>query len=440
MRDKILGFLRANTHPGEHLIVAASGGKDSMALLHAVSSLRDELGTAVSCAHFDHMLRGEESERDAAFVKAQCESRQIPFFCGRGNVTEYAKTHHLGPEAAARAMRYDFLLSIDPNAWLLTAHTAEANLETVLMPLIRGSGLHGLTGIALRRDRILRPMLEVSRQEVLDYLAKNRIPHVEDSSNSLDNCLRNRIRHRVLPLLEEENPALVASTSQLIRTLRDEDAWMDKQAGDALADCMKDGSIRISSFLSLDEVLQYRVLRMYLEPVPQLGRVHLTSALELCRGKRASGWLELPGGYVLTRSYDLLHRPVRAAEAPVPEPMELRPGQTILFGAWRISCRVSPRPDVLPQNTAALAAASVSPPFLIRCRRPGDVIRLPGGSKKLSRLMIDEKIPARLRDGMPVVIQNNTVLALLPCRTAAQCLAKPGAGCYLLLAERLEDV
>ena len=197
MQNKLLKFIRelGLVSPGDRVICAVSGGADSVALLFALYLLKDKINIQLEAAHFNHHLRGEESQRDENFVRDLCTRYDIPLHVGGAQVQPGKK----GLEAAARDARYAFLQSLDGK--IATAHTADDNAETVLLHLIRGTGLKGLGGIAPQRGKLIRPMLCVTRQEVEDFLTEWSLPHVEDSSNETDAFLRNRIRHHVMPLL-----------------------------------------------------------------------------------------------------------------------------------------------------------------------------------------------------------------------------------------------
>ena len=193
--------------PGERVYCAVSGGADSMALLWGMYLLREKLGISLAAVHFNHQLRGEESDREEAFVRAFCRQYEIDLTVGRACVVAGAK----GLEAAAREARYAFFDTLSGK--IATAHTADDNAETVLMHVVRGTGLKGLGGIAPVRRNLIRPMLTVTRQQVLAFLEEYHIPHVEDSSNAEDLFLRNRLRHYVMPLLKRENPSLAENLS-----------------------------------------------------------------------------------------------------------------------------------------------------------------------------------------------------------------------------------
>lgn len=438
MNRKVERALRAMTVPGDHVICAVSGGKDSMALLHVLWSLGPKLDLTVTCAHMNHRLRGAESQRDADFVRDYCDSLNIPLEIAEADVAGYAQAHHMGLEEAARAVRYDFLLGLDPNAKIATAHTAGDNLETVLMHLLRGSGLHGLTGIPPTRGQLIRPLLSVNREEIAAYLTTHRIPHVEDSTNALDDCLRNRIRHHVLPLLAAENPNLEEAVTRLTQTLRQEDDFLEQCAQTALNSAGKDGTLLRTSLLCQPQALQYRMLRQFLAPVPELSTKHLDAAAALCRSETPSARCDLPGGYTLARNYDALVLLPPGQPGTAPEPVSIGPGQTVRFGPWQVTCRSGPAPKTRSPGTIALLPAGQS--LTLRCRRPGDRISLPGGTKKLSRFLIDQKIPALWRDTLPVAAQGDALLAVLPYRADQRFRPQPGQDCLLLTATRMEDV
>lgn len=438
MNRKVEAALRSMTRPGDRVICAVSGGKDSMALLHALWALGPKLGLTVSCAHMNHQLRGDESRRDAAFVADFCEKNGIPLATETADVRAYAKKHGIGIEEAARVLRYSFLLGLDPQAKIATAHTAEDNLETVLMHLLRGSALHGLSGIPPVRDRIIRPLLTVSRAEIAAYLEEAQIPHVEDSTNGTDDCLRNRLRHHVLPLLEAENPNLPDTITRLTEALRREDSFLAALAEVAVRDCVTAEGLDLLRFRAQPEALGWRVMARFLEPVPELGQEHLKAALALCETPSPSARLSLPGGFGLARVYNVLTLlPPGGAQAP-PEPVSIGPGQTVQFGPWQITCRRGLAPKSLPPGTVALLP--VEQPLTLRCRRPGDRISLPGGTKKLSRFLIDQKIPALWRDTLPVAAQDGGLLAVLPYRADQRYRPQQGQDCLLLTAIRMEDV
>lgn len=440
MNRKILSFIREQRliSPGDHVICALSGGKDSMAMLHVLSDLKTELGITLSAAHMNHNLRGSESQRDESFVREHCGVLGIPLAVDSSDVAAHAKAQGMGLEEAARNLRYEFLLSLSPDAKIATAHTAEDNLETMLMHLVRGCGLQGLSGIAPVRGRIIRPLLMTDRQEIQQYLAQNNIPHVEDSTNATDFCLRNRIRHHVLPTLMEENPNLPSMASALCLELREDEDYLAHITQRQLDLSLDHGRLSIYDLNDLPSSARIRLLRHYLEAVPQLSRSHLEAADHLCRSSSPSSQLSLPGGYVLRREYQYLVLE-RGDTVEIPAPITIKPGETCSFGPWQVSCQLSPCPQVLPKNSISL----IPPPtgvFILRSRLPGDRITLPGGTKKLSRYLVDQKIPAKTRDTLPIVVHEDQVAGVLPLGADINFRAKPGNDSLILTVKRLEEV
>ena len=222
MRNKLLRMIRQYDMimPGDTVVCAVSGGADSVALLFAMYLLKDKLDIRLEAAHFNHHLRGEESDGDEAFVREFCGRYDIPLHVGSAEVRPGKK----GLEAAARDARYAFLRSL--NGKIATAHTADDNAETVIMRMIRGTGLKGLGAIAPVSGNVIRPMLLVNRQEVEEFLLAWGLPHREDSSNASDAFLRNRIRHTVMPLLKSENPRLAENLSLMALRLREDEDFL----------------------------------------------------------------------------------------------------------------------------------------------------------------------------------------------------------------------
>lgn len=407
MTDEIGAFLRARVPDGARLICAVSGGPDSMALLRAVRALP----YALTCAHFHHGLR-RAADDDERFVRDFCAQAGIPFVCGRANVaTERCPGESV--ETAARRLRYDFLLGIDPDAFVLTAHTADDNLETMLMHLIRGASLRGLAGIPPERGRILRPMLTCTRADVLAYLKKTGTPFRTDESNDTDDYLRNRVRHRVIPLLRQENPSIAESAQRAAARLREEDALLSDLAREALDNARAPGGLSCRALCALPDALTRRVLLLFLreQAVPELSARQIDALCALVRSQEPGAALSLCGEVRARREYDTL-RIVRAETAGAwPETPLAVPGVTRIAAlGLTVRCRVGTWPDdAVP---GALAVRLPDAPVFLRPRRTGDTIRLPGGSRTLKKWMIDRKIPAAQRGRVPILADSDGVIAV----------------------------
>lgn len=393
MLNRLLTFLKRYdmVRPGDKVVCALSGGADSVALTFAMYLLKDKLSIALEAAHFNHHLRGEESQRDEVFVKDFCSRFDIPLHLGAG----YVRPGEKGLEAAARDARYAFFDTLDGK--IATAHTADDNAETVLMHLVRGTGLKGLGGIAPVRGRIIRPMLDSTRQEVLTFLQKYHLSFVTDSSNREEDFLRNRLRHRVMPLLEQENPEFSRNTSAMAQRLR-----ADEQALEALGA----QALTVTQLRALPPALRSRALKRMLEGFgvkePEARHIALAESLVFSDNPSARGYF--PGNVTLARCYDCLQLLEAAEEYCIelcgPGAYEL-PGFRLLV-ARALAYENTPYRFTVPDGSA----------IVVRSRRSGDSLCTPGGTKKLKKLFIDRKIPAHQRNAVPVVAMQGHVLGV----------------------------
>lgn len=397
MLNKLMSFIREREmiSSGDKVICAVSGGTDSVALLFALYLLKEKLDIGLEAAHFNHRLRGEESDRDEAFVRKLCDQYDIPLHVGSSQVVLGKK----GLEAAARDARYAFLRSLPGK--IATAHTADDNAETVLMHLIRGTRLKGLGGIAPISDQVIRPMLTVTRRENEEFLEQWHLPHREDSSNHTDQFLRNRLRRHVMPLLTAENPRLAENLSQMALGLRSEEAFLSREArnaGDAAS---------VEDLRAMPAALRSRALEGLLKEsgVKEPEDAHIALAESLVFSDKPSARANFPGGVILGRSYDRL-TVVNTAEPPTPVSLPC-PGETE-YGDYRVIC--IPAAEIV--NTADTFTVSPHGKMVLSPRQSGDKLRLPGGEKSLKKLFIDRKIPASQRPFIPVLRDEQGVLGV----------------------------
>ena len=382
--------------PGDTVTCAVSGGADSIALLFAFYLLREKLQIDLRAAHFNHHLRGEESQRDADFVRDFCDGYGIPLTVGQGNVVAGEK----GLEAAARDARYAFLQALPGK--IATAHTADDNAETVLMHLVRGTGLKGLGGIAPVRDNLIRPLLLVTRRQVMDFILEYSLPFVEDSSNGTDAFLRNRLRHNVMPLLREENPRLAENLSAMALRLREDEAALTESWDFSQG-------LSVAKVKGENPAKQSRMLAAFLESsgVREPAASHLELALALVRSENPSARASFPGGITISRQYDRL---VAVRDAKPLEPIALNcPGITELPQlGLSVTCREA---DSICNNDHTFTV-HLEGQILLRSRCSGDEMKLSGGTKSLKKLFIDRKIPANQRPNVPILADNGGVLGV----------------------------
>ena len=433
MEQQVFDFIRKNAlfSSGNRVAAAVSGGADSMALLTVLLSLRDRLGIRVTVAHFHHGLRGEEADRDAAFVQAYCEEHRIPFVLGRGDVRQRAEETGESIEEAARALRLGFLESLEADR-IATAHNADDNAETVLLHLLRGTGLRGLAGIPVKRERYVRPLLGCSREEILRYLSEKGVPHIEDSSNEADGCLRNRLRHHVLPLLKAENPGFLQTLSRSGEILRQEDDYLSSLASEAGKACLADNCLSCERLLDLDPVLRRRVLLGQLRELSleNPSAIHLEALEQLILSPSPSASLSLPEGWTAIREYDRLRFVSTQNTTCCPSVSLKIPGDTILSEiGLKISAKVTENSNFGQKNAFPFAfrydmiSASA---WRVRARQPGDTLLLRQGHRTLKRLLIDRKIPKHQRDQLPVLLCGDRIAGIPGLIVSRDFLPVPG--------------
>lgn len=416
MRDKILDWCRReNLLPeGGRVVCALSGGADSVALLHCLLSLREALGIQVAAAHFNHCLRGAESDGDETFVRGLCASWGVELTVGRGDAAVQARSSGQSVEEAARRLRYDFLLS-QPGL-IATAHNADDQVETVLLNLLRGTGLKGLGGVAPRRGRIIRPMLPVTRAEVEAYLLAHGLPHREDSTNHADGALRNRLRHQVTPLLRAENPALAQGVLRMTELLRQDEAYLEAETRALLDRAARPGGWDCRTLREAPAVLRRRAIRQILA-VPKPAMAHVDAVESLLNCLEGSASVNLPGGVTARREYGLLRLDGDGGAASF-APVRLTVGERAFLPGPDLWISME-GPVILEKEADFLSTFALKYDMMdgtgaicVRPRQTGDILRLPGGGRSLKRLMIDRKIPAARRGLVPVAADGQGILAV----------------------------
>ncbi len=380
--------------PGDTVTVALSGGADSVALLFSLYLLKEEWGFSLEAAHFNHHLREAESDRDAQFAESLCDRFSIPFHFGEAWVTAGEK----GLEAAARDARYAFFSTLPGK--VATAHTADDNAETVLMRLLRGTGLKGLCAIAPQNRNLIRPMLAVTREEVEDFLREYALPHVEDSSNAGDAFLRNRIRHNILPLLRQENPRIGENLSAMALNLQQDEAYISQQ--------VQAETLGVSQLRQLPAAIRRRYLERFLKQsgVKEPEQAHIMQVESLVFHWNPSASMDFPGGIVIARRYDAL---VRQERTETFSPVALCEAATALP---QLGLRIIVEPAIALSQTATTFTVCPQGTLWVRPRRSGDQIALSAGHKSLKKLFIDRKIPAIQREKIPVIADEQGILGV----------------------------
>ena len=390
--------------PGQRTLCAVSGGLDSMCLLDLLERWRQERGGTVFAAHFNHCLR-EAADRDEAFVRDFCARRGIPLTVGRGDVAGLARREGRSTEEAARILRYDFLkktAEAEACGVICTAHHAGDSAETLLLNLIRGTGLRGLTGIPRQRDGMLRPLLDVQRGELAAYAAARAIPHVHDETNDdPDAAARNFLRLRVIPLLEELNPRAVEHMSRTAALLTRENEALEVLAEMAASNAawLPGGgcTVFLDTLSVWPRAAAERMLLRLMETVSGRRRDFTARHVRAVPALGPGGSLSLPHGLQVRREGGSLYL---ERTAPFPPEHPTAPGETVPFGDWTVTLG-----EQAEAGTAYRLSLPENVPLAVTRWRSGDRLFLPGqrGARTLKRLCAEAGIPPWERDRLPVL-------------------------------------
>lgn len=415
---------------GALVLCAVSGGRDSMTLLHLLTRLAGEGGFRVHAAHFNHRLRAA-ADRDEAFVRRWCAQWGVPLSCGGGDAAAFARSAGTSVEDGARQLRYRFLEETADRlgaSRIATAHHREDNAETVLLHLLRGSGLQGLGGIPPVRGRIVRPLLETSRAEIDAYAARYRIPYVEDETNADPAFTRNRLRREALPLLEAIAPGCAGRIAGAASLLREEEAHLAREAEALLPEAAGDGSIAlpVPALLGQDRALRRRLVRLMARRLgAELTRSQVDAVLELGSG----GYLDLPGGLCAVRQP---HRLVlRRREAP-PPPMVLREGAQ-RWGPWRI--RLEPSAEPAGEDPCTVSLSDTGLPLTVALWDGTGRLAVENGSRTIKRLFADRGVPPADRREHPALYRGGRPVAVFGVATDWALRPRPGEGCLVVRLE-----
>lgn len=452
---------------GSTVLCAVSGGADSICLLHWLECLRCVHSFTLVAAHYNHNLRGEESLRDEEFVRGfvskYCGEKRVltargevlvppvALITGSGDVAGEAQHRKTGIEETAREMRYAFLQQVAREAGadrIATAHNADDNAETLLLHLIRGTGLRGLTGIPPRRDNLIRPLLTTPRAAIEEYLRIYSLPHAEDSSNRDDSFTRNRIRHQLIPLLDQINPGFTARTTDTISTLRQDESYLAQQAQAFFQTAQHSSetiSVNADALSRLPASIGTRAVRMMIGSLAQgndnCSSTHLQSVLTLCRSTCPSACADLPHGITARRVYDRLEF-TRNNTPLLPQSSVLSlPGELFLPGLYITARQMSFDGAVHEPYSFYLSCSRVAAPLVLRPRRTGDTITRPGRpNRTLKKLMIDEKIPRHLRDSLPVLDCGGRIAGVVGIGPDAEFLPQYGEQCWHICCRTAEQI
>lgn len=396
------------------ILVAFSGGADSSALLSMCVEHSKETGARIYAAHVDHLIRPDEHERDRRFCEKVAAEYGVELFVLEADVPSISKKTGESCETAARRIRYEFFEKIMKEhgiELLVTAHNADDNLETLIMNLIRGSGLNGMCGIPQIRlcgaGVVARPLLSMSKSEILSYCSQNGIEYVTDSTNEIADCSRNRIRLNVIPELKKINSAAVKNASRLSEIMRETEAYLDEAADKFISDKKSEKGISTEEIADLPSPVRAKVFaKLY---GGRLEAVHTDALFELCEKSVPHSSVSLPEKTTAVIENGCLNfLPSTCEKAPaLPFDVMLEKGKNNLGNRFSVVISDSKAVDGI---TAAVATDKISGNLFARQRISGDRIRIGGMSKSVKKLMCDKKVPLEFREHLPVIYDQNGIV------------------------------
>ncbi len=415
--------------PDDKVVVALSGGPDSVALLDSLVKIAPKMNLSLLVAHYNHKLRGNESEKDEAFCQKLSESYGLPFLCGRMDSAKKQKGE--SPEDFYRRQRYTFLNKVankNHAQKIALGHNLQDQAHTVLLRLVRGSSLEGLKGIEpIREKKYVRPLIEVSRKEIIEYLSKNKISYRKDSSNKDEKYLRNKIRARLIPLLKKEfNPKIEEDLAQTAKILRGDDDFLKTHVAQSLQSeyIIKNEtsvSMNIDYLLGLHAAVRSRLFKTVLDDMVTSKQAvtskHINNVESILQNNVSGKSVSLPGNLIARREYNSL---ILERKKPVRKKREysyaLKVNGSFYIRERNVNVllkKASPgNINCKADDKIYMDLDKLSPPLILRNRRNGDWIEPMGmkGRKKIKDYLIDEKIPRAQRDEIMLIADADSVV------------------------------
>lgn len=407
---------------GDRVLCALSGGVDSSVLLDVLVKCSEELRISVCAAHLNHMLRGEEAMRDEKFVREKCLEYGIPLMCERAEIAKLAKETGQSTELCARNVRYDFLRRAKEQfgaCKISTAHNANDSAETVIFNMARGGGLDALCGIPPVRGDIIRPLIEIPREDIEAYAEAHGVSFCEDRTNAETVYSRNRIRHKVIPEMLKINSAAIRNAARSAEVLREESELLKELAENEMKKIAdSEYSCKCKKLLGVPKALFARVCEIFAANAMGAGEYtlwyrHVSDIRSLCESSCPSATIDLPLGLRVRREYENIVFE-KAEDMSAPLPVKLSEGE-FSFGKYAVYVRKMENRGKINNsvNTFYLPYDKIQDNLVVRPRQIGDEIKLlKRPVKSIKKLFIDSRIPKNEREYIPLIADGEKVLAV----------------------------
>lgn len=419
MRDKVLLALERYQMlpPGSRVTVALSGGADSTALLHLLCGLAKQRALTVQACHINHLLRGEESQRDEAFVRQMCRDWQVPLTVFQEDVESGARQAGESVELFGRRVRYQRLLEAAQGGWVATAHTLSDRAETMMLNLLRGTGLKGICAIPPVNGRVIRPLFLCTRQEVEAYCRENGLAYVEDSSNLSNAYTRNRVRMEVIPALRSIQPAFELICGRALEHLAQDEDFLEREAEKAFREADCGGALAAQALGQLHPAIRFRVLRRYLTqrglPCDAAHIQAVEQMLQAGKGQvqiQKGWWLKLHHGRLwASGELDAVEmEPVAVGPGELPH-NPLTKGRLLLVNCEQFTNLQKRKCNILKK---AIDYDKICGRLFLRQKRQGDYLRSAqrGVGKPLRKWWNEAKVAPHLRSRIPVFCDERSVV------------------------------
>ncbi|WP_040912513.1 tRNA lysidine(34) synthetase TilS [Lentibacillus jeotgali] len=458
MDNTVRAFIKRYQLVNKHstVLIAVSGGPDSMALLHFFWSVREEWNLRVIAVSVDHQLRGGESLEDLEYVKELCRGRNIEFIGTSLDVPAYKQERQMGTQIAARELRYQFFaeqMRLYDADCLALGHHGDDQVETVLMGLVHSASVKSLAGMPLERNfasgKIIRPFLCVTKESIEHYCREHAITPRRDPSNDDITYTRNYYRNKVLPLLKNKNQNLHRTIQHLSRSLQEDEKFLGHEAEQMAEEMVIFDEQKIAvhfntqTFLSYPQSLQRRVFHLILNYLysnlpEKMSYVHEEQFFKMLNASHGNMRIDFPNRLKLERSYQstsFYFENEQTQSFSYHMLVEL-PGETVLPDGGVMSAEMTGIPRMKDGMVYVCDKEAVALPLHIRTRKPGDRLRWKGlnGSKKVKDIFIDAKIPLNERDTWPVITDNNDTVLWLAGLKKGTPLTQTDSGMYIQLS------